>query len=86
MTEGISQNNRIANRMQIGAAVALLVGALSGMFLPNLTLVFDPQIQEAWQVLRPIWAVITQFSFPLAAALFVGAIIVRRMPDRTLDG
>lgn len=85
MTEEISHNNRLANRMRIGAVVALVLGALGGMFLPNLTLVFDPHVQESWQVLRPIWAVLTQFSFPLSASLFVGAMILRRMPERALE-
>lgn len=82
MTDGSSRNQQLASRMQVWAVVALVIGVVGGAFLPNLSLLFRPNIQEAWQVIQPIGSLLSQFALPLAAALLVGAIVLRQMPDR----
>ena len=84
MTERISRNEYLANRMRMWAAIVLVICVLGGFFFPNTALIFAPNIQEAWQVLRPIGWALTQFGLPFSAALFVGAIIVRRLPEGPL--
>ncbi len=83
MTDKTNRNKQLANRMQVWAIVALVVGVVVVAFLPNLTLIFDPYIQESWQVIHPIGSAISQFALPVSAALFVGAIVLRHMPERT---
>ncbi|KUF07172.1 hypothetical protein [Leucobacter sp. G161] len=85
MTDESSRNKQLANQMQVWAAIALIIGVVGGAFLPNLALFFRPNIQEAWQVIQPIGSLLSQFALPLAAALLVGAIVLRQMPDRSQE-
>jgi len=82
MTETTHRNKQVANRMQTWAVIALLVGVVGGAFLPNLSLLFRPNIQEAWQVIQIIGSMLSQFALPLSAALLVGSVVLRHMPDR----
>lgn len=72
--------------MLVWAIVALIFAALVGWFAPNLTLPFESYEQEVWQVLYPVVWMAMQFSLPLSAALFVGSMIMRRMPDQDTEG
>ncbi len=85
MTDESNRNKQLANQMQTWAVIALIIGVVGGALLPNLTLLFDPYIQESWQVIQPIGSLLSQFALPLAAALLVGAIVLRQMPDRSQE-
>lgn len=76
-----AQNHReLARKMRVWATIVLVIAVASSLFLPNTTLLFGAQAQESWQFLRVIGWVTTQFGLPLSAGLFVGAIIVARLP------
>lgn len=75
-------NEDLAKIMRTWAIVALILGTVGSPSLPNAMVIFDGQIQEVWQYVRYIGWAATMFSLPLSAALFVGAILVRRMPTR----
>lgn len=81
MTAKTSHNKQLASRMQVWAVVALVIGVVGGAFLPNLALLFRPNIQEAWQFIQPLGSLLSQFALPMAAALLVGAIVLRHLPD-----
>lgn len=76
-------NEDLAKVMRTWAIVALILGTIGSQSLPNFMVVFDGQIQEMWQYFRYVGWAATMFGLPLSAALFVGAIIVRRMPTRS---
>lgn len=82
MTEAVQSNQLLARRMWIWALVILVGGWLASMFFPNLAGAFEPDTQEARRYLSPFAWLITQLSLPLSASLFVGSIVVRRLPEQ----
>ncbi|MDI6023888.1 hypothetical protein QBL02_10065 [Leucobacter sp. UT-8R-CII-1-4] len=74
---------QLARKMRVWAVIILALAVASSLFLPNTTLLFGAQAQESWQFLRVIGWVTTQFGLPLSAGLFVGSIIVARLPAPT---
>lgn len=75
------KNHELAKRMRLWALVALVLGILGSTGLPDLMVVFGDRMQEMWQLLRFVGWVAVFFGLPLSAALFVGAILVRRLPE-----
>lgn len=76
------KNDALAKKMTSWAIVALVMGIAGSVWLPDFVVVFVDNLQQAWQILRSLSWVAVQFGLPLSAVLFVGAAIVRRLPER----
>lgn len=77
-----TSNTESANKMRTAAIWLLVIGIIGTLGVTELFIQLNLNYQELFVVLRFINRVSELFALPLSAALFVGAMIVRRLPER----
>ena len=75
-------HHEFAKKMTNWAIVALVLGLAGSAWLPNFGIAFGGNLQQVWDVIPTLGWICVQFGLPLSAVLFVGAMVVRRLPDK----
>lgn len=75
-------NHEFAKKMTNWAIVALVLGLAGSAWLPSFGTAFGGSLQWVWEVATTLSWICVQFGLPLSAVLFVGAMVVRRLPGK----